>query len=202
MLAAAFAAIVLWAPAAPVAACSGATVSFESIRTGAERIVVATIVAVDTADAVPTRVTLAVQQVLRGVSGPEIVLEPPTFMGCGGQMDEPIGARLVVATGPHYFSASPPEELHPYWRVLPGDVVEPAGVDDPDPDHSRLGGLVADLGGGLPGASIEPEAVVEPPSSPDTSAGLAVAIVVVTFLAAAVLFGSVVAAARGRRGKS
>jgi hypothetical protein len=175
-------------------------VSFESIRTGAERIVVASVVDVDTADGVSDRVTLRVERLLRGVSGPEIVLEPPTFMSCGGRMEEPIGARLVVATGPHYFSASPPEELHPYWRVLPGDVVEPAGVDDLDPDHSRLDGLVADLGGGLPAASIEPEAVLEPPSSPDTSGGLAV--VVVTFLAAAVLFVTVVAAARRRRSSS
>ena len=197
-LAAAIASVALSLPVSHVTACSGATVSFEQIRTGADRIVIGTVIDVDATEDVSERILLRVEAVLRGVSGPEVVLEPPTFMGCGGRMDEPVGARLVVATGPHYFSASPPEELHPYWRVLPGDVVEPAGVDDPDPDHSRLDGLLAAFGGRA-AATVEPEAIVEPVPPPDQIAIVAVAIVVATLLAAAAVFTGAWSLARRHR---
>jgi hypothetical protein len=173
-------------------------VSFEQIRIGATRIVVASIVDVDTTDGAPDRVTLRVHSVLRGVSGPELILEPPTYMGCDGRMNEPIGTRLIVATGPHYFADSPPQEMHPYWRVEPGDIVVPAGVDDPDPNHARLAGLIAEFGG-LPVPPVEPEPVAEPVSAPAPSALLTLAIVVGTMLAAVALFAVVVVAARKRR---
>jgi hypothetical protein len=172
---------------AAAAACSGSPVSFEQIRTGAERIVIASIVDVDEVDGVSNRVTLRVERLLRGVSGPDVTLEPPTYMGCGGQMNEPVGARLVVATGPHYFSASPPEEMHPYWLVLAGDRVVPAGVDDPDPDHTRLDGLIEEFGA-LPAGSVEPESVVDPVRPPDGSGIAAIAIVGATLLAAVAVF--------------
>jgi hypothetical protein len=201
VLAAAFACLALTIPASPVAACSGALVTFEKIRTGAQRIVIGTIVETDQIDGAADRVTLRIEAVIRGVSGPQLILEPPTFMGCDGRITEPVGSRLLVATAPRFFSVGPAEEMHPYWRLLEGDVVEPAGVDDPDPDHMRLAGLVADLGG-VPVTSPEPAANSDPASAPATSTGIAVAIVAVTFLAAAALFVTVVAAARRRRGES
>ena len=196
VLAAAFAWLASSMPAS-AAACSGSPVSFEQIRTGAERIVIASIVDVDKVDGVSHRVTLRVERLLRGVSGPDVILEPPTYMGCGGQMNEPVGARLVVATGPHYFSASPPEEMHPYWLVLAGDKVVPAGVDDPDPDHTRLDGLIEEFGA-LP-AAAEPQAPIDPITEPELSPGMPLAIVVATLLAVVALFGAVaIAARRGR----
>jgi len=181
-----------------VTACSGALVTFEKVRIGAQRIVVGTIIEGGLVDGVAERITLRVDSVIRGVSGPEVVLEPPTFMGCDGRITEAVGSRLIVATGPHYFSASPPQEMHPYWRLLEGDVVEAVGVDDPDPDHTRLVGLVADLGG-LPAAPSEPDAVVDPASAPDRGGIVAAAIVVATLLTATVLFAAVILVERKRR---
>jgi hypothetical protein len=89
--------------------------------------------------------------------------------------------------------------MHPYWRLPPGGVVVPAGVDDPDPEHATLDGLLADLGGlAADPAEPGPEAVVEPSAlAPDVLA--AFAIVAGTMLAVAVLFAVVVIAARRGR---
>ena len=179
-------AIALWA--APVEACSGATVTFEKIRTGAQRIVIGTIVERDAIKGAADRVTLRVEAVIRGVSGRELVLEPPTFMGCDGRIMEPVGSRLIVASAPRFFSVGPAEEMHPYWRLLAGDIVEPAGVDDQDPDHTRLAGLIVDLGG-MPAAAVATEGPDPAPIVPP---------LVLAAVAGAVFFVTLVLLARSR----
>jgi hypothetical protein len=190
--AAAVAVLAFSVAASPVGACSGAPVSFEQIRTGATRIVVASVVEVESID----KITLEVHSVLRGMSGRELVLEPPTYMGCDGRMQEPVGARLIVATGPHFFADSPAQEMHPYWRIEPGDIVVPAGVDDPNPDHTRLAGLIAEFGG-FPVPPVEPEALVE--QGPGPGVLLVTAIVVAMMLAVVALFGALIVVARKGR---
>lgn len=197
VIVAALACVALSGPFYRVSACTGALVTFEKIRVGAQRIVIGTLVEADLNDGVAERVTLRVEAVVRGVSGPEVVLEPPTFMGCDGRIMEPVGSELLVATGPRYFGVGPAVEMHPYWRVLEGDVLEAVGVDDVDPDHTRLAGLVADLGG-VAITSPEPAAVAEPDSPADRGA-LPLAIAVATMLAAVALFTGAWRLARRRQ---
>jgi hypothetical protein len=178
-------------------ACSGASVTFEKVRIHAQRIVIGTIVEADLEDGVAQRLTFRVDAVVRGVAGPEVVLEPPTYMGCDGRIMEPVGTRLLVATAPRFFGVGPAEEMHPYWRLLAGNVVEPAGVDDPDPDHLRLDGLLADLGG-LPVTSAEP-ADASDAVSPAGGGEMVVPIIVATLLGAAALFTGAWRLARRRQ---
>jgi hypothetical protein len=147
---------------APVAACSGAMVEVSDIRGQATRIVVGTIVGARGDAQAPDALAIEVDSVIRGTSPATLVLEPPSYMGCDGRIFEPIGTRVVVATGPHYFSASPPQELHPYWVVRADGTADPVGISAEGLPRQSLGDLAAWLGGSL--MAVEPEA--EPAPAP------------------------------------
>ena len=148
--------------AAPVAACSGAMVEVADIRGEATRIVVGTIVGTRGDAQAPDALAIEIDSVIRGTSPATLVLEPPSYMGCDGRIFEPIGTRLVVATGPHYLSAAPPQELHPYWVVRADGTAEPVGVSAEGAPRQSLDELAAWLGGSL--VPVEPE--TEPAPEP------------------------------------
>lgn len=131
----------------PVAACSGARVEYAEIRNEATRIVVGTIIDRRGDPAAPDAIAVRVERLIRGVSPIDLVLEPPDYMGCDGRIAEPIGTRLVIATGRRFFDAAPPNDLHPYWIVGPGDILDPAGVESADPAIRTVSDLAAAVGG-------------------------------------------------------
>ncbi len=181
-----------------VAACSGALVTFDEVKAEATRIVVGTIRATQGDPEAPEGLAITVEAVVRGAPVREIFLLPPAFMGCDGRITEPIGARLLIATGPQYFDANPPEDLHPYWLIGPGDVLQPAGVEDPDVTHQTLGDLVKALGGELVRVPA-PDAVETVDQSPGVADELPVAVFALALIAAAAsVFGVVALVARRR----
>ena len=145
--------------AGSVEACSGASVPAEEIRREAARIVVGTIVARQDVGGAPETLVIAVDSVIRGESPRELVLRPPTYMGCDGRILEPIGTRVVVATGQQYFDAAPPADLHPYWVVRADGIAEPVGLDAGGAPGLPLEELAAWLGGTVNEvpATVEPD---------------------------------------------
>lgn len=140
--------VVLGAP--PVRACSGALVGYAEIRDEATRIVLGRVAGREVgAGGEMTSLLIHVDAVIRGSAPAELVLDPPTYMGCEGRIDEPVGAQLVIATGPQYFDAAVTGDLHPYWLVRDDGTVDPIGVWQEDPGIRTLDELVADLGGRL-----------------------------------------------------
>ncbi len=181
-----------------VAACSGARVTFEEINAEATRIVVGTIRAIRWDQEAPDGMAITVEAVVRGAAAPEIFPLPPTYMGCDGRNPEPVGARLLIATGPHYFDASPPKDLHPYWLIGPADIVEPAGVEDPDVRHRTLGDLVDALDGDLVPVPT-PDSVETFDQSPGVGDEPPIALVVLALVATAASVLGVVALVARRR---
>jgi hypothetical protein len=182
------------------AACSGAMVTFDQVNAGANRIVVGTVRAVRGDPAAPDGLAITVESVVRGRPAQEVLLLPPSYMGCDGRIAEPVGARLVIATGPRYFDAGPPEDLHPYWLIGAAGVLIPAGVDDPNPQHRTLDDLVAALGGELtPIASAVPgEAAAQAAvTDPGEAVGVPLAAVIGGLIAATItVFAAAMVAAR------
>lgn len=161
--------------AAPVAACSGASVPIDEIRGEAVRIVVGTIVAQHGDAGAPDAIAIEVDAVIRGEAPTELVLQPPTFMGCDGRIAEPIGTRVVVATASQYFDASPPQDLHPYWVVRANGIAEPVGVDA----GGAPGLPIEELASWLGGALTPLEASAGPSTDGMPLLGVAVAVLVV-----------------------
>jgi hypothetical protein len=170
--------------------CSGAQVPEDEIRREAERIVVATIVARKGDPGAPDAIALRVDGVIRGVTPAQLVLQPPTYMGCDGRIAEPVGTRIVVATAPQYFDAAPPEELHPYWIVLPDGTVDPVGLETDQPPGRTLDDLAASLGGSV--RAIDAAASTDD-RKPDSMIDVAVTTLVV---GAAVVLGAAAVARR------
>lgn len=111
----------------------------------------------------PDVIAIRVEALIRGSAPTQLVLEPPVFMGCEGRIAEPIGTRLVIATGQRYFDAAPPQDLHPYWIVRADNTLEAAGVENPDPGVRTLEDLVGALGGELILAPTDPPATATAP---------------------------------------
>jgi hypothetical protein len=170
--------------------CSGAQVPEDEIRREAERIVVGTIVARKGDPGAPDAIALRVDGVIRGVTPAQLVLQPPTYMGCDGRIAEPVGTRIVVATAPQYFDAAPPEELHPYWIVLPDGTVDPVGLETDQPPGRTLDDLAASLGGSV--RAIDAAASTDD-RKPDSMIDVAVTTLVV---GAAVVLGAAAVARR------
>lgn len=95
----------------------------------------------------PDVIAIRVERLIRGSSPAQLVLQPPDYMGCDGRIAEPVGTRLVIATGRRFFDAAPPTDLHPYWIVRADNTLDPAGVESHDPAVRTLDDLVAALGG-------------------------------------------------------
>jgi hypothetical protein len=170
--------------------CSGAQVPEDEIRREAERIVVGTIVARKGDPGAPDAIALRVDGVIRGVTPAQLVLQPPTYMGCDGRIAEPVGTRIVVATAPQYFDAAPPEELHPYWIVLPDGTVDPVGLETDQPPGRTLDDLAASLGGSV--TAIDAAASTDDGSPDSMIVGAVTALVV----GAAVVLGAAAVARR------
>jgi hypothetical protein len=136
-------------------ACSGARVEFAEIRAEATRIVLGSVTATRGHPDAPDAIEIRVEHVIRGRAPASLVLAPPDYMGCEGRIAERVGTRLVIATGTRFFDAAPPTELHPYWIVGPGDVVDPVGVEGADPAIRTLDDLVASLGGEASAAATD-----------------------------------------------
>ncbi|MBA2720029.1 MAG: hypothetical protein H0U52_12455 [Chloroflexi bacterium] len=143
-------------------ACSGARVEYSEIRAEATRIVVGTIIASRGDPLAPDVLAIRVDRLIRGSSPAQLVLQPPEFMGCDGPIGEPVGTRLIIATGQRFFDAAPPQDLHPYWIVRADNTVDPVGVESHDPAVRTLDDLVVALGGELNVASTDPPVEVSP----------------------------------------
>lgn len=165
VLAAAGAALAAVAAPPPAAACSGARVEFAEIRAEASRIVVGTITASRGDPLGPDAIAIRVERLIRGSSPVDLILDPPDYMGCDGRIAEPIGTRLVIATGLQFFDAAPPNDLHPYWIVGPDGVLDPAGVENADPAVRTVDDLVMAVGGGLTPVPVPMDPAVQ--AAPD-----------------------------------
>jgi hypothetical protein len=172
MMALALPALLTVASPPAASACSGARVEFSEIRAEATRIVVGTIVATRGDPLNPDVIAIRVEALIRGSAPAQLVLQPPVYMGCDGLIAEPIGTRLVVATGRRFFDAAPPQDLHPYWIVRADNTLEAAGVENPDPAVRTLEDLVGALGGALVLAPSNP-APEETPSDEAVVGGAA-----------------------------
>ena len=119
---------------------------FSEIRAEASRIVVGTVVVKRGHPEAPDAIAVRVEQLLRGESGPNLVLEPPDYMGCDGRIVVPIGTRLVIATGDRFFDAAPRNDLHPYWIVNADGSLDPEGVESADPTLRTMADLARAFG--------------------------------------------------------
>ena len=149
------------APSAALA-CSGARVQYGEIRAEATRIIVGTITASRGDPLAPNVIAIRVERLIRGSSPAQLVLQPPEFMGCDGRIGEPVGTRLVIATGRRFFDASPPKDLHPYWIVRADNTLDPAGVESHDPAVRNLDDLVAAFASAAILAPTDPPVEVAP----------------------------------------
>lgn len=98
-------------------ACTSEQPSFEQAVDGADFVVDARVIAVQKIVSEPDTYVLAVDRVLRGQAGAQVVLKGARTGLCGDQLDiQRLGERIIIAVGVDFFD----QEISPYWAESQG----------------------------------------------------------------------------------
>jgi hypothetical protein len=108
-------------------ACSAPFLTAVEATAKAERVALVRTAPVHCDPQSPDGYDFVVEESYRGSLPPIVQVAAPQYHACGDRIIAASGDRLVIFFDVEAFTGQPP--MNPFWRVGPGDALEPEGID-------------------------------------------------------------------------